>query len=80
MKLSRRSVLAGAGAIGAGALTTLYAGWNVADGASEPQSLRIPPLIDARKVGNAVALRVQSGTTGFFPGRASASLGYSGAT
>ena len=78
MKLSRRSVLAGAGAIGAGALTTLYAGWNVADGASEPQSLRIPPLIDARKVGNAVALRVQSGTTEFFPGRASASLGYSG--
>ena len=78
MKVSRRSVLAGAGAIGAGALTTLYAGWTPADGAAERQPLRIPPLIDARKEGNAVALRVQSGTTEFFPGQPSASLGYSG--
>ena len=78
MKLNRRSVLAGAGAIGAGALTTLYAGWNPADGALERQPLRIPPLIDARKEGKAVALRVQSGTTEFFPGRVSTSLGYSG--
>ena len=78
MKVSRRSVLAGAGAIGAGALITLYAGWTAADGATERQPLRIPPLIDARKEGNAVALRVQSGTTEFFPGQPSASLGYSG--
>lgn len=78
MKLSRRSVLAGAGAIGAGAFTTYYAGWSAADAAAERQPLRIPPLIDARKEGNAVALRVQAGATEFFPGRASASLGYSG--
>jgi blue copper oxidase len=78
MKLSRRSVLAGAGAIGAGAFTFYYAGWTAADAAAERQPLRIPPLIDARKEGNAVALRVQAGATEFFPGRASASLGYSG--
>ncbi|HBR44747.1 MAG TPA: copper oxidase [Afipia sp.] len=76
MKLSRRSVLAGA--IGAGAFTSYYAGWTAADAAAERQPLRIPPLIDARKEGNAVALRVQAGATEFFPGRASASLGYSG--
>lgn len=78
MKLTRRSVLAGAGAIGAGAFTSYYAGWTAADAAAERQPLRIPPLIDARKEGNAVALRVQAGATEFFPGRASASLGYSG--
>lgn len=78
MKLSRRSVFAGAGAIGAGAFTFYYAGWTAADAAAERQPLRIPPLIDARKEGNAVALRVQAGATEFFPGRASASLGYSG--
>ncbi|WP_291850759.1 multicopper oxidase domain-containing protein [Bradyrhizobium sp.] len=74
MTLSRRSVLAGA--IGAGAFT--YAGWTAGDAAVERQPLRIPPLVDARKEGNAVALRVQAGATEFFPGRASASLGYSG--
>ena len=78
MKFNRRSFLAGAGVIGAGAFTSYYADWTAADAAAERQPLRMPPLIDARKEGNAVALRVQAGTTEFFPGRASASLGYSG--
>lgn len=78
MKFNRRSFLAGAGVIGAGAFTSYYADWTAADAAAERQPLRMPPLIDARKEGNAVALHVQAGTTEFFPGRASASLGYSG--
>ena len=44
----------------------------------EPQSLRIPELLDARKQANAVSLQVQAGATEFFPGRASQTLGYNG--
>lgn len=78
MKFNRRSFLAGAGVIGAGAFTSYYADWTAADAARNGSPCRMPPLIDARKEGTAVALHVQAGTTEFFPGRASASLGYSG--
>ncbi len=75
MSLSRRSVLAGASAVGAGALVA-RALWNASGAAAEPQPLRIPDLIDARKHANSVSLQVQAGTTEFFPGRASRTLGY----
>jgi len=45
---------------------------------SEPQSLRIPELIDARRQGQSVALHAQTGRTEFFPGRVSRTLGYNG--
>jgi FtsP/CotA-like multicopper oxidase with cupredoxin domain len=35
-------------------------------------------MIDAQTSGNAIALRAQAGTTEFFPGRSSSSLGYNG--
>lgn len=78
MGLSRRSVLLGTVAIGAGAfLKTSVYGSNFAE-AAERQPLKIPPLIDARTKSNAVALHAQVGTTEFFPGRSSATLGYNG--
>ncbi|MDJ0391027.1 multicopper oxidase domain-containing protein [Roseomonas sp. E05] len=46
---------------------------------AEPQALRIPELIDARRQGQSVALRAQAGRTIFFPGGpASRTLGYNG--
>jgi blue copper oxidase len=40
--------------------------------------LPIPPLMDARALGNALALDARAGVTEFFPGVASATLGYNG--
>lgn len=77
MKLNRRSLLAGAAAIGAGALVTRSL-WHVPGAAGEPQPLRIPGLLDARMLANSVSLQVQAGNTEFFPGRASRTLGYNG--
>ena len=77
MPISRRSVLGGAAAIGAGALVTRVL-WNPSGAAAEPQVLRIPALLDARKHANSVALQVQAGNTEFFPGRTSRTLGYNG--
>jgi len=77
MKLSRRSLLGGAVVIGAGALVTRSL-WYAAGAAIEPQSLRIPELLDARKLANTISLEVQAGNTEFFPGRASKTLGYNG--
>ena len=77
MKLSRRSVLAGAAAVGAGALVTRTL-WNPSGAAAEQQVLRIPALLDARKHANSIALQVQAGNTEFFPGRTSRTLGYNG--
>ena len=77
MKLNRRSVIVAAAAIGAGALVA-RALWNGSEAASEPQPLRIPALLDARKHANSVSLQVQAGNTEFFPGRASRTLGYNG--
>ena len=75
MKLSRRSVLASAAAIGAGVLVTRSL-WPSSGAAVEPQPLRIPALLDAGKLANSVSLEVQAGKTEFFPGRASNTLGY----
>ena len=77
MKISRRSLLVGATAIGAGALAT-RALWDASEAAGDPQALRIPELLDARKLANSVSLRVQAGHTEFFPGRTSRTLGYNG--
>lgn len=55
MKLSRRSLLAGAAAIGAGALVTRSL-WPASGAAVEPQPLRIPGHLDAGKLANSVSL------------------------
>ncbi len=77
MKLSRRSAIIGAAAIGAGALVTRSL-WYSSGAAGEPQSLRIPALLDARALANSVSLEVQAGNTEFFPGIMSPTLGYNG--
>ena len=45
---------------------------------AEARPLRIPPLLDARRQGQAISLKVQAGQTEFFPGRESPTLGYNG--
>ena len=77
MKLSRRSLLAGAAVIGAG-VVAVRSLWPASGAAVEPQPLRIPDLLDARRQGHSVSLQVQAGNTEFFPGRASRTLGYNG--
>lgn len=77
MEYSRRSILVGAGLAGAGAFLPTSPFVSPA-AASQRQPLKIPPMIDARTGGNAVALRAQAGTTEFFPGRPSSTLGYNG--
>ncbi len=77
MKLSRRSLLAGAAVIGAGAVVARSL-WHAPEAPAEPQALRIPDLLDARRQGHSVALQVQAGNTEFYPGRASRTLGYNG--
>jgi FtsP/CotA-like multicopper oxidase with cupredoxin domain len=74
--LSRRTILTGAALAGAGAVISPPL-WQ-ATAATEPQLLKIPDLIDARKEGQSLALKVQAGTTAFFPGRESRTLGYNG--
>ena len=77
MKLTRRSLLAGTAAvIGGGALYATRETWR--SGFSESQPLRIPPLLDARTQGHSIALTVQGGTTEFFAGHNSQTLGYNG--
>jgi len=77
MKLSRRSLLAGAAVIGVGALVARPL-WHAIGAAAEPQPLRIPGLLDARQQGNSISLQVQAGNTEFFPRRASRTMGYNG--
>ena len=77
MKLNRRSMFVGAALIGAGAVATRPL-WDASGAAATPQPLRIPGLLDARKLANSVSLAVQDGTTEFFPGRTSKTLGYNG--
>ena len=77
MKLNRRSMFIGAALISAGAFVTRPL-WDAFVAAGEPQSLRIPDLLDARKLANSVSLEVQAGNTAFFPGRSSKTLGYNG--
>ena len=77
MRLNRRSLLVGAAIVGAGAFATRSL-WLASGAAGEPQPLRIPGLLDARKLANSVSLEVQAGITEFFPGRTSKTLGYNG--
>ena len=75
MTPTRRSFLVGSAVAGAGALV----GWSLLrPEAAEPQALRIPALIDAREQGQSITLQVQQGSTEFFPGRGSRTLGYNG--
>ena len=77
MKFSRRGILVGAAATGVGAFAAGSI-LNDSDAAVEPQSLRIPPLLDARTLRNSIALDVQAGETEFYAGRVSNTLGYNG--
>jgi blue copper oxidase len=72
--LTRRTLLASCAGFGATALggRTLL---GVAESA-EPQPLRIPELIDARRQGQSIALTAQRGRTAFLPGRPTPTLGY----
>ena len=78
MKITRRTLFLGtaAAAIGGGGVYAARSLWSA--GASEPQPLRIPPLLDARQQGQSISLTVQSGSTEFFAGHASQTLGYNG--
>lgn len=79
MSRTRRNFLlasAGAGLVAGAALTrqTLLPHAQ----ASARQPLWIPPLLDAREQRQALSLNAQRGTKEFFPGKRSATLGYSG--
>lgn len=75
--LSRRSVIIGSGAVTAAAASR--SAWLPSPAhAANPQPLRIPKLIDARKARQSVALKVQEGQFEFYPGRPSRTLGYNG--
>ena len=77
MKITRRSLVIGAAAViaGGGVFATRPL-WRA--GSSEPQPLRIPPLLDARRQGQSISLTAQAGSTEFFAGRESRTLGYNG--
>jgi len=76
MMLTRRSFLTATALAGGAALAGPFA-WRLAT-ATEPKELKIPELIDARSYGQSVSLRAQPGTTSFYPGRESETLGYNG--
>ena len=74
MKITRRSFLAATAAVaGAAALPARVAA------AFDRQRLRIPQLIDARALGQSIAIEAHAATTAFFPGIESPTLGYNGA-
>lgn len=78
MNKARRNLLLGTAAaagLGAGAFATCSL---LVVAPTERRALRIPPLLDARKEGQLIALKVQAGRTEFFPGRESATFGYNG--
>ena len=78
MNRTRRTFLLGTATVaGLGALA-YAARFPFRAASSEPQPLRIPALLDARKEGHAISLKVQAGRTAFFEGRESATLGYNG--
>lgn len=74
MKITRRSFITATAALaGAVALPTSLAAWF-----HDRQRLRIPELLDARSLGQSITLEARAGTTAFFPGIGSATLGYNG--
>lgn len=71
MKSSRRNFLVSAAALaGAARLPLAHA--------QSRRELRIPPLLDARANAGSIALEARAGTTAFYPGIDSATLGYNG--
>lgn len=74
--ITRRALLAGTAAVGAAGVIGRFAPLGAE--AQEPQPLRIPALIDARRQGQSVSLQVESGETAFYPGRPTPTLGYNG--
>jgi len=78
MKISRRSFLAAGAAIATGLGGTYAARSANRFTRSARRPLRIPPLLDARQQGQAIALSAQEGTEEFFPGRPSETFGYNG--
>jgi len=83
MTISRRTLLAGS-TLATGAIWGGSALWSAlrADGPDLANPLYIPPLLDARAHGQALALVAQAGRHAFFPdafaGATSATLGYNG--
>lgn len=75
MLLSRRGMIAGAAVLGGGVLVAARLKQSYA---ADRQTLRIPLLIDTRKQAGPTWLRAGVGSTEFFPGRASQTLGYNG--
>jgi FtsP/CotA-like multicopper oxidase with cupredoxin domain len=75
--ITRRCLLVGIGASGVAATAGFGTGASPAE-AAEPQPLRIPELIDAKRQGNAISLTTRTGRTTFGLGRASATLGFNG--
>jgi len=76
---SRRRLVLGAGAAAAALGTGSFATHLLAatdEAARTP--LRIPPLLDARQLGQSIALTAQAGQTEFHQGVQSATLGYNG--
>ena len=63
---------------GAALLATACSRRTSAVGNNWRNPLPIPPMIDARQNGRSFALRAQEGTTFFYPGRPSTTLGYNG--
>lgn len=81
MRMTRRSFLlagglAGGGLIGVGFFRGAWPGR--ARAALEGQPLAVPPLLDARARDGSLELTVQQGSTAFFPGVPSPTLGYNG--
>lgn len=75
-RITRRSLLTTGFLFGSVACSRRDA---VASGVAEASfPLPIPPLLDARDQGQTLALRVQAGTTSFYPARPSNTLGYNG--
>ncbi len=74
MRITRRSFITATAALaGAVALPT-----SLAASFHDRQRLRIPELLDARSLGQSITLEARAGTTAFFPGIGSATLGYNG--
>ena len=78
MLMTRRTALTGAGIVGLGLAGFAARPFLWPKSGAEAQALKIPPLLDAQASGRSVVLRVQAGTTEFFPGRFSNTLGYNG--
>jgi len=80
MSPTRRTLLLGS-AVTASSLwaTSTRVSARLTDKSGADQPLPIPPLLDARGHGQALALTAQSGQHEFFPGKPSSTFGYNGA-